>query len=760
MSGLFLPTSAILARRGRPVTLPPDAPPEILVPALGSTFHIQYTGTMDWNRNVDAYNVDAFDTSEQQVTDLKARGVYPIAYMSLGTAENWRPDYGDFDPADLGNEMDWPGEFYVDVTSANVRTIMAARLDMIAAKGFLGVDPDNVDGYYANTGFPANETVTAYRDYLLWFAGECAARGLACGLKNGQDMLNATLLDATYFHVVESCVLYTECDASSGFIDAGKPVFNIEYASEHTEPYTFLDDLSALGHQAVVKTYDLDAFSVNSWDEPSGGGEPAEGEQTVAFTADETTDFINPERGWMLRGPDTDFSGARSGDSDVPFGYAVMWTDTFGTPWNGNAGENPFRLDNYRNANLPQSLLDELDAWFTEARTRGIKLKIRFMYNYNRSDQDAPLSRMQTHIGQLAPVLNANRDVIAVMDAGFAGQYGEWHWDGSGSSYTTANFVSELPGGTGNLYFWTEPWLTAFADLTETLLTELHDDIYIGLRYPRHDNGYRLVFNGSGAWRTNWSTHDHAGNRFDGSAISRVGLYMDCLWSNQSHVGTFNYDGGQQASDIAAAEAAGTIAPVSGETCIVGGLNTYNDCSQVLGAGDADAVTLGIDMLYRKFWTGIYDKWISDGCYDQISRRLGYRIHLNSATLPASVGAGGSMTVTLNLTNTGFGKVFHARPLDLVFVGPGGPFTARMTSDARLDLPLAGETVESSFTFTAPAGLQSGQSYAVHLRLPDPDPLGNGLDDDVRYCIRLANTGIWDGTTGRHDLGASVSVPA
>lgn len=241
-------------------------PPGIEVPPSNPTWHIQYTGTMNWNRPVDVYNVDAFDTSAAQVSALKARGVYPIAYMSLGTAEDWRPDFANFTQADLGNEMtDWEGKFYVDVTSANVRSIMAARLDMIKSKGFLGVDPDNVDGYLANTGFPDNQNTTAYREYMLWFAAECAARGLACGLKNGQDMINSELLEATYFHVVESCELWSKCAASNPYVAAGKPVFHIAYEEEHNGDYSFIPSTVALGLRTVVKNYSLDAWSVDSW---------------------------------------------------------------------------------------------------------------------------------------------------------------------------------------------------------------------------------------------------------------------------------------------------------------------------------------------------------------------------------------------------------------------------------------------------------------------------------------------------------------
>lgn len=53
-----------------------------------------------------------------------------------------------------------------------------------------------------------------------------------------------------------------------------------------------------------------------------------------------------------------------------------------------------------------------------------------------------------------------------------------------------------------------------------------------------------------------------------------------------------------------------------------------------------------------------------------------------------------------------------------------------------------------------PAGLAAGV-YPNLLALPDPEPT---LADDPRYSIRLANDGLWDESTGYHDLGLSVMV--
>jgi len=204
------------------------------LPSITDTWQLQLQGTLDTAYNVAVYDIDLFDTPQPTITALKAQGRRVVCYFSAGSSENWRPDFAQFQVQDMGNALSgWAGERWLDTRSSNVRSIMTARMDLAVSKGCDGVDPDNVDGYTNNPGFPL--TAATQLDYNRFLAAEAHARGLAVGLKNDVDQLPdlATSFD---FAVNEQCFQYNECDGYSAFTTQGKPVFNVEYATKWKDP--------------------------------------------------------------------------------------------------------------------------------------------------------------------------------------------------------------------------------------------------------------------------------------------------------------------------------------------------------------------------------------------------------------------------------------------------------------------------------------------------------------------------------------------
>ncbi len=225
------------------------AAPARWVPKQGASWQWQLQGRLDLSVRAHVFDVDGFDTSTATVARLHARGKRVICYLSVGSAENWRPDYAAFPRRVLGRPLDgWPGERWVDIRRREVlRPILAERLDMCRSKGFDAVEPDNIDAYTHRTGFPLRAADQLAFNKML--AGMAHRRGLSIGLKNdlGQVRSLAPHFD---FAVNESCVRYTECHALRPFLRRGKAVFHAEYGA----PLWRVCRVSArLGLSSIVK---------------------------------------------------------------------------------------------------------------------------------------------------------------------------------------------------------------------------------------------------------------------------------------------------------------------------------------------------------------------------------------------------------------------------------------------------------------------------------------------------------------------------
>jgi len=226
-------------------------------PNAGTSWQWQLTGTIDKTVNVNVYDIDGFDNDASVVNALHAQGRKVICYLSVGSYEDWRPDAKSFPAAVLGNEYPgWPGERFVDIRAKALREIMAARLDLCRQKGFDGIEPDNMDVYAANSGFPLTEKDGI--DYANWLAGEAHARGLNIGQKNASEI--AKKLQPTFDWVLtEDCYDQGWCADVSVYIDNDKPVF----MSEYTDTGVDFDAACSWGkpkkYSPILKARDLDA---------------------------------------------------------------------------------------------------------------------------------------------------------------------------------------------------------------------------------------------------------------------------------------------------------------------------------------------------------------------------------------------------------------------------------------------------------------------------------------------------------------------
>lgn len=430
----------------------------------------------------------------------------------------------------------------------------------------------------------------------------------------------------------------------------------------------------------------------------------------MTFAATDAT-MPNPERGFYGR-VELDRPGAYDLDAQVRAGRTLLHAYV--------------RLDAYVDRELPAAFLAGLDAGFAEVRRAGAKVVLRFTYNFPSDTRDpaqirdATIGRTLAHIGQLAPVLARNADVIAFLEAGFVGAWGEWHSSGSGL---------DAPQNKRRI--------------RDALLAALPPQRMVLFRRPTD----LVEWHGPAVW---------SGAPAPGTGLARSGLHNDCFLSSPTDAGTYPAD--RPELRVAARRAAAHV-PFGGETCDAP--PARGRCADILEEGRAYGVTYLNDAFYRP---AFHDRWAAEGCLQQVERLLGHRMRLASMTLPAAVRRGGRLTIELELHNDGWARPYNPRDVVLRLESRTGDPALEMKAraDVRRWLPTPPGTppIVERLEFELPATLAAGE-HDVAIGLPDP---AGALAADPRYAIRPANADRpaagqrWDAASGRFRTGATLTV--
>jgi hypothetical protein len=297
------------------------------------------------------------------------------------------------------------------------------------------------------------------------------------------------------------------------------------------------------------------------------------------------------------------------------------------------------------------------------------------------------------------------------MQAGFIGAWGEWHSSTNGNDST--------------------------ANRTE-ILTAILDAVPMS----RGVQVRRPMFK-ENAFPGGPLTADEA---YDGSPRSRVGHHNDCFLASNSDYGTYAAPVEQWQ---AYAGDDGAFTATGGETCAIYAPRT--DCEAAVGIME----TGHWSFLNREYNRLVLDLWDTQGCGQEVERRLGYRFALDRAAHTETVAPGGELDVEVELHNSGFTAPYNRRPVELVLRNADSSYVVRLSganADARRWV--GGATAALAVRLRIPAGIAPG-TYTLALRLPDE---GDAISGDARYSIRLANDGVWNGETGDNVLSDNVVI--
>ncbi|MFH1805854.1 MAG: endo alpha-1,4 polygalactosaminidase [Pseudomonadota bacterium] len=231
--------------------------------------HWQLQGDIRIEEGIRVVDSDLNETTAAQVREWRAAGIYPVCYVNVGAIEEWRDDYNRFPSEVTGNPYSgWDGEYWLDISRFEVfADVMMARFDLCREKGFLAIEPDNIDshesdgeGMSGKTGFEISRADQVR--YLDWLIGQAHARGLAIGQKNAPELV-PDLVGKMDFALLESAWRIGFMDQFKPYRDQGKPVFAVEYREEGADPAQFCPEATRYGFQGVIARLDLDRTPEN-----------------------------------------------------------------------------------------------------------------------------------------------------------------------------------------------------------------------------------------------------------------------------------------------------------------------------------------------------------------------------------------------------------------------------------------------------------------------------------------------------------------
>lgn len=476
--------------------------------------------------------------------------------------------------------------------------------------------------------------------------------------------------------------------------------------------------------------------------------------QPVTHTYKESReDFANPERGFYI--PKDAYAGKFVPlDSTVLENYRTQYQKHGSATYKiySTLFYRGYVLDVFRDKPLNAQFLKGLETDFAAARAAGIKLIIRFAYT-NKSQSgncpdeykicppygDAPKQIVLQHIAQLKPLLKKNADVIAVLQEGFIGIWGE--------NYFTDYFGDASTNALGRIM--DSSWRDR-NEVLKALLDALPKDRMVQVRTPQLKQ--KFVYGPTAAAAAKAITEKDA---FSFSDKARVGFHNDCFLSGTDDYGTF-YDYGSSSTLRKPAseelrkyfEDDSRYGPVGGETCD-DIYSPQNDC----GPAEKAMAAKHYSFLNTAYNNSVNNDWDSAGCISDIRKNLGYRIVLRSATLPAKVKVGHSFSFVINAENVGYASPYNPRPLQLVLRNrqSGKEFFVACKTDIRFWFT---GKIESKETINLPKDITSG-SYELLLNLPDKYA---SIAKNPAYSIRLANEGLWEEKTGYNKLNAVLFV--
>jgi hypothetical protein len=462
-------------------------------------------------------------------------------------------------------------------------------------------------------------------------------------------------------------------------------------------------------------------------------------------------EFVNPERGFYRpKGTKTSsFEPLDAGEllklrepSPAAGGFKVGSTLTYRS----------YRLDTFKDQALSEEILANIQSDMDIIREVGNKIILRFSYSASCCDppfNDAPKDIILQHLNQLQAIFSKNKDVIAVVQMGLIGPWGEQFY---------SDHFGDLEHGPVTDQHWIDR-----GEIISKLLEVVPESRMIQVRAPY----YKLRFLDGKKAHPEHAIPLSIEEAFNGTPLARLAHHNDCILANYDDYWTYHsfheWPAESDTTNLKPYVASETKFLVfGGETCPGGDdgedvYNPYNNCISDGGSAQHYLKRFHTSFLNTS-WSGAINGDWNNKCIDEIKRNLGYRFVLKRGVYPGVIRNGQKLKMQLDFVNEGYASTYNSRHVELVLrsIEDQKVYKMKLDCDPRYWFPDELHTLKIDLEL--PEVLPGGQ-YELFINLPDPE---SSLYHRPEYAIRLASkyesSSIWDPTTGWNVLLPSIKV--
>ncbi|MDD3174140.1 MAG: DUF4832 domain-containing protein [Herbinix sp.] len=357
-----------------------------------------------------------------------------------------------------------------------------------------------------------------------------------------------------------------------------------------------------------------------------------------------------------------------------------------------------YDIKDFITSKLSNEKLQELHNALEIAKDNALKVIFRAAYGFDTAygyKDPKDISIVKTHIGQIAPIINEFSEIILCVQAGFLGPWGEWH---------SSNLLPEN----------NEQRCIQNRNLVlSTWIVSLKEDMIINVRRPR------FIRDAIAA----------------GMNLSSFGLHNDALLADKSDKGTYDDPDYSRDEELQWMDKNLNLSMNGGEVSRISNYTKPAIADQSFQQMNISYINID----YNKNVLMDWKKQVLNGnnAYNEISKRLGYRLYLDKVELETTFVSGENLYYRIKINNSGYAAIPKEYTAMLVVSDAEQKYYYSLKS-WNLHKIAGGESKTNIGTIVLPKDL-SGDKVRIGIAITS-----NAVDNDIEYkdYVILANENI------------------